>query len=355
MKKHAVICGAGKMGVAIGYAMKSLGYNISIIENNPININQFFHHNGDCQSFSHWSQIEQAVDVFISALPYYATLDAALWAIDNGVRYCDLGGSVQTSASICEIAQRKAIKPVMTDLGLAPGWINLMAEEVCSLLQQPDSVKMMVGGIPEKVNSSDPLNYLTTWSVDGLLNEYMDECEILKNGDVELVPGMSGLEDIIINGMALEAFCTSGASAHSITVMKNRGVKNVCYKTLRWRGHCNMIKYLIKALGGDRNKIGSVFNYSNEQHDHDMVIMYVIANRGDLSVTKTLNVAYGDNFSAMQRATAFPTASVADIIASGCLDEINYLTYADVPLGKFNDSLSRLLTGRKGEDHVVAG
>ena len=100
------------------------------------------------------------------------------WCVDNEVRYCDLGGRVDVSESINEWAGKKATRPVFTDLGLAPGWVNILAEQGYKELNGPADdthIEMMVGGLPDYLESSNnPLCYAVTWSVDGLINELKD-------------------------------------------------------------------------------------------------------------------------------------------------------------------------------------
>lgn len=344
------------MGRAIGFAMKHFKHDVSIVETNTDCIDSFIELNGDCKVFSHWSQIEDKPDVLISSLPYHAILDAAVWAIDNGIRYCDLGGSVPVSATVKELAANKATRPVLTDLGLAPGWINIMGEEMYRLMPGMDSLSMMVGGIPSDNNRKDPLNYMATWSTDGLLNEYMDDCEILVDGEKKIVPGMSGLENIVINGMEFECFYTSGAISHSIPVMDKRGIKNCCYKTIRWRGHCSLMKYLLEAfetepnvesgLNVDVESIKKILNYSHQMHQKDMIVMKVEANRKDEkdeTISKTRIIHASDKFTAMQIATAFPIASVAHFMAKGSIDNIKQATYSDIDIVTFNTYLDSLL------------
>jgi saccharopine dehydrogenase-like NADP-dependent oxidoreductase len=343
----AVVCGAGKMGVAIGYAMKKLGYSVAIVEKNHDSISKFFDVNGDCMCYGHWTQIEKLPDIFISSLPYHATLDAAVWCIEKGIRYCDLGGSVPVSSQIHDCASRDAKMPVMTDLGLAPGWVNIAAEEIYQLMPDADTVVMMVGGIPAHPIEDDPFKYKITWSVDGLINEYIDTCIVLDNGYKTQVNGMDGLESVNINGMQLEAFNTSGASAHTIDVMEKRGVKNCYYKTIRWPGHCNLIKRILKAFEPgeaiNRAAIETLLTSASVLYDKDMIILNVMAKLGNRRLNKSLVVNAGDEFSAMQRATAFPIASVADILARGELDKHVSPTYDLIPMSKFNSNLNLLL------------
>lgn len=211
--QHAAVCGAGRMGTAIGSAMLRLGYTVSAVNNNPDNLSHFWHVNRGCPTYGHWADLPGKPDVLISALPYHATKAAAEWCLANGVRYCDLGGSVPTSEEIKGLATKAATVPVMTNLGLAPGWINLIAEELYAQLPGATKVEMMVGGIPETRVEADPLNYMLTWSVNGLLNEYRDDCEILLENEVHIVRGLSMCKNVMVAGLDLEAFCTSGASA----------------------------------------------------------------------------------------------------------------------------------------------
>lgn len=357
--KNAIICGAGKMGKAIGFAMRRLGYNISIVENNQDNIQNFFDCNGECTAYGHWSQISSHADIFISALPYHATLDAAVWCIDNGVRYCDLGGSVPVSHQIREVAERDGKAPVMTDLGLAPGWVNIAAEEMYQLMPDADTITMMVGGIPPAPHADDPLKYKVTWSMDGLLNEYVDGCMVLDNGYHQKMAGMSDLENVTIDNLELECFNTSGALAHTMEVMEKRGVRNVSYKTLRWRGHCKMMTYLIRAFGvgseesgHNRKAIEDLLYHSSKYYDRDMVILYVTVSKSHgvghpphRTLNKSLRIHTKNNFSAMQRATAFPISAVAHQMAQGRFDALKYPVYSDIDIKPFNADLDKLLNG----------
>jgi len=307
---------------------------------NLSNAEKFRKLNGDCQEYKHVSEITSRPDIIISSLPYFATAEVATWAINNGIRYCDLGGSVPVSEEIKHIGKHSKV-PIMTDLGLAPGWVNLMAEELYAALPGANKVKMMVGGIPETKVYNDPLNYMLTWSVDGLLNEYKDSCELLSENEVHIAPGMSSCEDVVINGLELEAFYTSGASAHSIPLMKSRGVQRCEYKTLRWRGHSQWINFLMDSL--DRQTLEKVLIQSSKCHSKDMVVMHVEVERGSSKLTKTHIVRSNYLFTAMQRATAFSIASVADILANGDLDDIRCPTYENVPMSDFNDNLTWLM------------
>jgi saccharopine dehydrogenase-like NADP-dependent oxidoreductase len=290
-------------------------------------------------------------------LPYHQTKEIALWCIDNEFRYCDLGGRVDVSKEINEWAKKDAVKPVFTDLGLAPGWVNILAEYGCSQIHRaPETVSMMVGGLPA-IKTNPPLNYATTWSVDGLINEYRDDCEVLADGEIETVKGMSGRRPVsfeLLEGEELEAFFTSGGASHTIRSMKSKGVKNCFYKTIRYKGHCDVVRFLFNTAELSDECINNIFKTGCKDATGDIVLIKSEVIAGDITWKKEFIVGYDLKFSAMQKATAFSISSVAKIMAEGHFDDRKVehrgykdklpvvLKYSDVPYEKFEKNLKEL-------------
>jgi saccharopine dehydrogenase-like NADP-dependent oxidoreductase len=370
MQLKAAIMGVGRMGTAICFAMNKLGFYVIGVDSNAQAADNFrkhitgpdgvFYLSKD-SDFRHSLTLEKP-DVVISSLPYHQTEEIAQWCIAQGVRYCDLGGRVDVSKSINDYANREARAPVFTDLGLAPGWVNILAEHgLKEIHTQVDDVSMMVGGLPG-IPSNPPLNYAVTWSTDGLINEYADDCEILLNGEIESVPGMSGLENVYLDLLQdeVEAFYTSGGASHTLESMKRKGVKNCSYKTLRWKGHCEAVRFLIKQCSLSDECLLDIFKNGCVDTGGDIVLIRALVRSGD-SVNglqwKREKVVASDadgRFSAMQKATAYPISSVAALMAKGIFDGkkeqhrdywIDFpkaLKYEDVPLKEFNENLNKL-------------
>ena len=365
----AAIFGAGRMGTAIAYAMNKMGYSLYVIDRDlkilNENIGGLGINNYQLEAVHNLKTevnrlLSNKPDVVISALPYHQTKIVADFCIDNGIRYCDLGGSVPVSGEINYSASKNATVPVMTDLGLAPGWINILAEQGYQQLGGADEVSMMVGGLP-LVQYNNPLNYTITWSIDGLINEYRDDCEVLMNGELEQVHGMDGLVSVMTENLGeLEAFYTSGGSSHTINTMQDRGVKYCSYKTLRYPGHCKLVKFLIDRCELPEDCLRHIFekgcadNYWHSVDRRDLVILKTVVRKGELSWNKEIIVtadkgSFEDvkNFTAMQKATAFSIASVADIMARGLLDRDfgldRRLTYSHIPYEEFDTTLNKLL------------
>jgi len=386
----AAVLGIGRMGTAISWAMKELGFYVIGVDSNSEGADNFRSSIEGAASFSNdltnfslikdrteWGTfyliqeashgtktLEDALsfekpDIVISSLPYHQTEEAAKWCIDNGMRYCDLGGKVDVSRSINEYAKKKAKVPVFTDLGLAPGWVNILAEEGYRKLYggaEITSVEMMVGGLPDYLESNEnPLRYGVTWSVDGLINEYKDDCLVLEDGKIKTVEGMSGLQDVEGESFGqMEAFCTSGGASHTLESMRERGVKNCFYKTLRYKGHRDIVRFLIRDCGLEDEVLNRIFTRGCGYATKDEVIVVARVHKDNKTWNEEKVVKVDDRFSAMQRATAFPASAVAALMAEGVFDGeksqcrgywdcfSKNLSYKDVPFEEFDKKLTSL-------------
>ena len=371
---RALVLGVGRMGTAIAYGMDKLGFHVTGMDTNPeaannipqkVNLidgetprNEFFIVK-NAEDICRGIEAQVKPDIVISSLPYHQTEIVGKYCVDNGIRYCDLGGRVDVSQNINDHAKQHATKPVFTDLGLAPGLVNILAEQGCRELigvNEGASVEMMVGGLPDYLESANnPLRYKVTWSVDGLINEYRDDCIVLENGQIKTVKGMSGVEQLETDSLGkVEAFYTSGGASHSIYSMKERGVTNCSYKTIRYKGHGDMVRFLIRDCELNAETLNKIFVDGCGHANKDEVIVIAKVKKANKTWRKEKLVKSDDQFSAMQKATAFSICSVATIMAKGEMEgnkeqhrdyweKYNVaLSYADVPFDKFHSNLNKL-------------
>ena len=378
----AAIIGVGQMGRSTAWAMHKLGFDELVIADvDADNLNEcealidmkssvwkrFINGSSSIEKYvvnkkyPDYSFIDKDVDVVISALPYHQNTQLAYHCVCKNVAYCDLGGNEGISGGINEMGRRYMRCSIMTDLGLAPGWVNIMAENMCQEYMEregeaPHTVTMIVGGLPKYPNNT--LKYSCTWSYDGLINEYRDDCEILKDGKIARVRGMEGYEKIYVDwvGKKFEAFYTSGGVSHTIRDMQSRGVKNCSYKTIRFVGHRDVVRFLIRDCGLSDENLAQIFQVgcANKTDSKDMVILKAEVEKGPLKWGKEIFVPADENFTAMQRATAFPISAVASLMAKGALEgdrdehrdyHTQYpkvLSYKDVPIKEFNKKIEIL-------------
>ena len=352
MNNRIGIAGAGNMGLAIAWAMEQLEYDLIVIDQNPTAINNckqllnnvlehtFVRIGIDSQGDG-WDLLKDC-DAVISSLPYHQNLLLARYCIEKNINYFDLGGNVDSSTAINRYALHNTQKCVMTDLGLAPGWVNIIAEYIYQEYVAhnqliPKSIAMMVGGLPQHPNNT--LRYSCTWSYDGLVNEYRDRCIVLSNGEQIIVNGMEGYQFPIKTDICpLEAFYTSGGAAHTIATMQKRGVLNCSYKTLRYPQHHKIVKFLINESGLDDQSIIDIFKKTCPPQE-DLVIIKVTTDDTSFNFNKIIKS--DQNFSAMQKSTAFPIASVAHTVLILDIAQ-SVLKYDDVPYPQFNKTLNQL-------------
>lgn len=273
----------------------------------------------------------------ISAVPYFLNLALARAAVDTGTHFCDLGGNNRTVAA--ELALNEQAKQagvtVIPDCGLAPGLVNILTASATRDLDQVDSVRIRVGGLPQ--NPHPPLNYQIGGSTHGLINEYMDPARILSEGKIVEVPSLSGLEEISFPHpyQNLEAFHTSGGSSTLPDTMLNR-VNNLDYKTIRYSGHMEKVKTLAD-LGffdeepreiDDKKVVPRAMSVSllTERLSGtkpDVVLLRITAHGRIGKDPRTVRYQLIDVFdnktglSAMSRTTGFSAAQICEMLATG--------------------------------------
>ncbi len=156
-------------------------------------------------------QALSAHDVVLSAVPYYFNLALTRAAIDAGVSLCDLGGNtdIVRQQHALDAEARAAGVRIVPDCGMGPGMGNTLAVYAMSLLDRAEHVTIYDGGLPQR--PEPPWNYLATFNIEGLINEYYDGMTVLRDGKLEHLPCFTELEMIHVPGVGhLEAFVVAG-------------------------------------------------------------------------------------------------------------------------------------------------
>jgi saccharopine dehydrogenase-like NADP-dependent oxidoreductase len=106
-------------------------------------------------------------------------------------------------------------------------------------------IELRVGALPRYPNGL--LGYSFTWSPAGVLNEYINDAKVIHNGGRKMVPSLEGIEMINIEEQCFEAFSTSGGLGTMCETYDGR-VDTLHYKTIRYPGHCNLMRFLLYEL-----------------------------------------------------------------------------------------------------------
>lgn len=277
----------------------------------------------------------------ISAVSYSVNYQMTKAAIEAGVSMCDLGGNndvVEKQMTLDEQAKEKGIT-IVPNCGLAPGLINILAMEGAKEFDTLDSIHLRVGGLPQ--HPRPPLYYQIVFSVEGLINEYVEKATVIQDGELKLIDPMSGLEEIEFPPPfgTLEAFNTSGGLSTLTKVFAGK-LKNLDYKTIRYKGHCEKFKTLLDLgfatnepmmVGGsvktNREFFADLLRKKLDYGDKDVVLARATITGRTAAAEKTLVYEFIDYYdeatkmTAMMRTTAFPTSIVAQMLANGIITQ----------------------------------
>lgn len=331
----AKILGLGKQGIAVAYAMNKLGYEVFAYEQMMSCFENAQKRLATMGCSVKYDINSKDFDVIISCLPYSCNIPIATFAAKNKIPYCDLGGNPAISKQIIDIGKEHG-SLTFPDLGLAPGLINIIAAE---LSKTTKDLSLLVGGLP--INPQGRLQYAQVFCIDGLYNEYVGEDQIISNGKIKTVKTLSDVRTYYFKDIKeikysyLQGAYTKGGLGNSINDFVAHGVENYEYRTLRNTNHFDYISFLLDDCKLNEAEFKKVIETTCPETKEDCVLMGI---RSGEKLWGHL-VVHDENWTAMQKTTAFPTAVVADLMAQG---KVKSASYFDVPFQEFKNKLETL-------------
>ncbi len=254
-----LVLGAGLQGTACAFDLCERGKaDVTLADAKPLTVPEFLkpHLDGrlrvrqlDASDPSELAGAMRGMDVVLCALPYYFNFTVAKVAVEVGAHYADLGGNteiVREQETLHDVAADKGVS-VMPDCGLAPGMVNIIAAEGIRRFDQPKSVKLFVGGLPQ--HPEPPLHYQVVYSLEGALDYYTTGSWIVRDGRPAEVEALTEIESVSFPDPlgTLEAFHTAGGLS-TMPWHYEGAVDSMEYKTLRYPGHAHIMK-AIRDLG----------------------------------------------------------------------------------------------------------
>jgi saccharopine dehydrogenase-like NADP-dependent oxidoreductase len=258
-------------------------------------------------------------DCVVSALPYHLNVDAAQHCADKGWRWLDLGGDYQSSEKVREIYE--GVAACCTDFGLAPGLVGTLGWWFSQTTRrsEPKNVELFCGGLPLPI-PKNRFKYAPTFSPEGLINEYLNSSHILEDGEIAEIDGCFVVNTSVQwETETLEAFYTSGGvDPDYFEAMMDRGIDNVSYRTLRYKGHVDEVKHLLSCGLTASQLRAAIAAIAPPLNDFVAIEIRLTYETG--MVAYQFEIPQRNGMSAMQRGTAFPAAVAAHIIARGDFD-----------------------------------
>ena len=347
--KNVLIIGAGKIGRMAAHFLAHTGdYKVHVIDSHEPSwrsaIAGLPGATGATADFSKQSDLDAALKGqwgLISCAPFFCNPLIAERAKAHGVHYLDLTEDVAVTKKVMALAEG-ASTAFIPQCGLAPGYITIAANHLAKPMSEIHELRCRVGALPR--NPTNQLKYNMTWSTNGLVNEYCNPCEALVDGKMTLVPPLEHLEEFTLDGIQYEAFNTSGGLGSLGESLAGRA-RNVNYKTIRYPGHCKLIKFLLNDLGfiDHRQQLCDIFDRSIPSTSDDVIVILCVAigiENGKLvekidSRRVPAKLINGKHWTGIQITTAAGVCAVLDMLKDGQVPQKGFVKMEDVSYDAF--------------------
>lgn len=277
----------------------------------------------------------------VSAAPFHLTARVAGSAARCGAHYLDLTEDVAATRLVRALAAdaRSAFLP---QCGLAPGFIAIVAHDLAQRFDSLLDLKLRVGALPQF--PSNALAYNLTWSTEGVINEYCEPCEAIVDGQLRGTAALEEREEFVIDGVAYEAFNTSGGLGSLCETYAGRA-RNLDYRTIRYPGHAAIMKTLLNdlRLRERRAVLKDILEHAIPTTQQDVVVIFVTATglkSGRLTQESWAARIYAQTVegrprSAIQATTAAGVCGALDLLAEGRLPQRGLVRQEDIRLADF--------------------
>jgi lysine 6-dehydrogenase len=206
-----------------------------------------------------------------------------------------------------------------------------------------------VGGNP--VQPKPPLNYRIVYAVESLLDFYERKVPILKDGEIQEVESLSGVESISFPApfSEMECFYTDGLNSLVYT-MKGRVRDELAEKTIRYKGHAQQVKVLMESglfsrelvQVGDqqvvpRKLLEAVLDSEMKLGEEEDVTLLRIIMEGwregqsETHIFEMIDPYDSEKgYTSMAKTTSFPASVAAQMIVSGKINQRGSLFPEDI-------------------------
>jgi lysine 6-dehydrogenase len=312
-------------------------------------------------------------DVVVNALYYAFNERVVQAAIDMKVHAVDLGGHIRgVTEKVLQYHTQaeEAGVTVIPDLGVAPGMINILTGYGASKLDEIESIKLYVGGIPTE--PKPPLHYTQVFSLEGVFDHYTEPSKMIQKGKLEEVPSMTGIEPIYFDEFGvLEAFYTSGGISTLYKTFPD--VKTLEYKTIRYKGHADKFRLLVDLdflsrdnivdINGQEISVRDVVREAlkkklelGKKIDAVLLRAIIVGEVKEEQITCEYEMVVKKdveaNITAMARATANTVSVVAQMIGAGTIEKRGvYPPEQVVPGDEFIEQMAKRGVNIKESSH----
>jgi saccharopine dehydrogenase-like NADP-dependent oxidoreductase len=342
------VVGLGKVGELVATLLADSGFTVTAYDARERSDLPFATKSLDVTDTAALRGALDGSDAVVSCLPYNLNLGVAEAAHEVGVHYFDLTEDVPTTNRVLELSAENPKVVYAPQCGLAPGLIGIVGSSLTKHFDEIRSIELKVGALPR--HPAGLLGYAFNWSAEGVVNEYLNDCEVLRSGHRQMVPAMTEHERVVIGGIELEASLTSGGLGTMCETYEGRA-QRLDYKTMRYPGHFELMRFFFDELGlrDQRELAGKILVDAKPPVDDDVVYLHAAVegrssgHQGGSHYRKQYVRAYqpleinGKMWRAISWTTAASAAAVVELVADGRLPQTGFIKQEDI---SFDDLLS---------------
>ncbi len=341
--QRIAVLGLGRIGGLAVDLLVEAGFDVVAIDQEPsvtneaVTVRQL-----DLGDVTVLDEALEGVDGVLSCLPFRLNSGVAAAAHRRGIHYFDLTEDVPTTASIIELSTT-ATSLMAPQCGLAPGFVGIVGSHLVASLDSCRAVKLRVGALPQHPDGL--LGYAFNWSPAGVVNEYLNDCEVIEDGERKMVSSLEWLETVYVGGTKLEAFTTSGGLGTMCETFHGR-VANVDYKTLRYPGHAALMNFFFHELlmRQRRTEAEDILTTAKPPVSDDVVHVHVSAQGMKDGEPQRLEFVRsylprdiaGERRTAIAWTTAGSVVAVIEMVRDGVLPDQGFLKQEEIPFDAFS-------------------
>lgn len=334
------VLGLGKVGHLAAELLAKAGFQVTGIDARSV-VAPFAVQVADLTDPASLGSNLEGQEAVLSCLPYHLNIGVSSVAHGLGLHYFDLTEDVPTTRHIRKLAETS--KGVMApQCGLAPGFVGIVAADLACQFEKVRSIRLRVGALPQ--NPTGHLGYAFNWSPEGVVNEYLNDCEVIEEGVLKSVSAMEWLEPIYIDGVLLEAFTTSGGLGTMCETYADR-IQNLDYKTMRYPGHVKLMNFFFHELlmRENRAEAGRILTNAKPPVEDDVVYVHVAAEGwigGELRRKEYVRSYYplqiaGKSRTAIAWTTSASVVAVIEMVRAGALPQRGFLKQEEIPFAQY--------------------
>ncbi len=340
MKKIAIL-GLGNVGSLAAIMLHDSGFEVIGVDQHITDNKAYETRQIDLNDAGLVTSLFNEVDAVLSCLPYDLNAKLAVQACDAGIHYFDLTEDVPTTQSIIELSKRS--RGLMApQCGLAPGFVGIVGSDLIGKFDMARNCRMRVGALPQ--NPTGLMGYAFNWSPAGVVNEYLNDCEVIEGGERKTLSSMEWHETIYIDGMELEAFTTSGGLGTMCETFHGK-VANLDYKTMRYPGHMKLMNFFFHELlmRQRREEAGEILVHAKPPVKDDIVYVHIScegeqngrAAREEFVRGYRPKMIAGEMRTAIAWTTAASVVAVIEMVRDGKLPNTGFLKQEDISFDDF--------------------